>query len=162
MLEEVGITMDTLFSPIFVGGWQMARARRSRQRQLQGLCDRAVSGAPPSTRPRFPGCWFALSDLEGLYAAHDSPSPAASISSSNLSARSPTEGHDALAWLHTYAQGRGSQSAPFNAQARMRSGLSLPQGAAGGPSEAKLARAAAASGSGGGGGAGRPAVRSKL
>ena len=128
MLEEVGITMDTLFSPIFVGGWQMARARRSRQRQLQGLCDPSGQrGVHPRRGRGFEARWFALSDLEALYAAHDRPSPAAVrfIEQPELPEGRRKVSTDALAWLHTYAQGRGLPVSTIQRPGTNAGGLSL-------------------------------------
>ena len=70
--------------------------------------------------------WFALSDLEALCAAHDRPSPAAvrfieqpELPEGRRGARVPLLG---CTRMH---RAEASQSAPFSAQARMRSGLSL-------------------------------------
>lgn len=170
MLEEVGITMDTLFSPIFVGGWQMARARDDRVNDnFKAFVIRAVSEAYTLDEAEVSEArWFALSDLEALYAAHDRPSPAAVrfIEQPELPEGRRKVSTSALAWLHTYAQGRGLpvstiQRPGTNAEWTL---IGSGMGAAGGDtSEAKHSTSSSSkSGSGGGGGAGRPAVRSKL
>ena len=111
MREEVSATVDHEFKPVFVGGWQMARARDDKVNDnFKAFVLRAASEEYAVDENEVSEArWFSCKELLELYQRHGSPNPMdkRSLEESTLPEGRRKISTNALTWLETYAGGGG-------------------------------------------------------
>lgn len=111
MREEAGVDADASFQPVFVGGWQMARARDDRVNDnFKAFVLRAASEAfAVDQKEVSEGRWFGVDELRALYAANGRPAPSRArfVEDPSLPEGRRKVSVNGLAWLQTYCDGCG-------------------------------------------------------
>lgn len=111
MREEAGVAADASFRPVFVGGWQMARARDDRVNDnFKAFVLRAASEAFTVDQNEVSEArWFGVDQLRALYAANGRPPPSGArvVEDPTLPEGRRKVSVNGLAWLQTYCDGHG-------------------------------------------------------